>query len=107
MSYSLTLLGFPVYSVRFLPNSSQILVGGGGGPTKTGVKNLVGLYEIDSNGKLNELSEFLFSNQEDGCMSLCLHPKEKIFIAGVNSPQKEVDAGNNLNARIFLIVKSK
>jgi DUF917 family protein len=55
--------------VRFLPNSSQILGGGGGGPTKTGVKNLVGFYEIDANGKLNEVSQFLFTNQEDGCIS--------------------------------------
>lgn len=102
-----TTLGWPIYSVCFFPNSKHVLIGGGGGSTATGVKNTVTLFEIDAKSKINELSQHVFSNQEDGCMSLCIHPREKIFIAGVNCSQSEVDAERNLNTRLFLIQKSK
>jgi prolactin regulatory element-binding protein len=101
-----TNLGWPVYSLSFLP-SGDMLVGGGGGPTATGVKNSVGLYKVDPKSNISEVSQHVFSNQEDGCMSLCVHPKDKAFIAGVNCSKEDVDDDRNLNARIFLIQKSK
>lgn len=34
-------LGFPVYSVDYVPKTATVFVAGGGGPGKTGVKNSI------------------------------------------------------------------
>lgn len=32
-------VGFPVFALSFYPDENKILIGGGGGPNKGGVKN--------------------------------------------------------------------
>lgn len=34
-------LGFPVYAVEFIPKSSTLLIAGGGGPGRTGIRNAI------------------------------------------------------------------
>jgi prolactin regulatory element-binding protein len=65
-----------VFSLQFTPSHNKFLIGGGGGSNKSGVKNAVVLYEIDfKNLGLDEVSEYNFSKQDDGCMSIAVHPK--------------------------------
>ncbi|KAI9088720.1 quinon protein alcohol dehydrogenase-like superfamily [Phlyctochytrium arcticum] len=95
-------VGFPVYSVAFTPKKPRVVVGGGGGATKAGVKNAMMLYDINPlTLELTPVAEHKFGTDEDGCMSVAVHPKEKVFVAGVNSPLETVKAGNNKNCRIF------
>ncbi len=47
-----------------------------GGATKAGVKNAVMLFSVDEEGLVPTLqSEHVFGKQEDGVMSLAVHPK--------------------------------
>lgn len=67
-------LGFPVFCLGFSPNG-KLLLGGGGGATKAGVKNTCQLYTLDeSTGSLSLVAEQEFSKADDGCMSLAVHP---------------------------------
>lgn len=95
-------VGWPVFSVCFTPNEDLVLVGGGGGATKAGVKNTINLFKI-TNLELSSVSEHLFSPREDGCMSLCVHSRDKVILAGVNSSEDEIKLGNNQNLRILTI----
>jgi prolactin regulatory element-binding protein len=97
--------GFPVFCVTAAGNNNEFLIGGGGGATKAGVKNSVILFRVDSMTlELLPVSEYLFSKQDDGCMSIASHPLKRVFIAGVNGPLME--KGENQNARFFYIQNS-
>ncbi|OAJ37341.1 hypothetical protein BDEG_21374 [Batrachochytrium dendrobatidis JEL423] len=52
------------------------------------------------------ISEHRFQKDDDGCMNISIHPKEKAFVAAVNSPEADVISGNNRNCRSFYITKS-
>ncbi|KAL2915826.1 hypothetical protein HK105_204527 [Polyrhizophydium stewartii] len=128
--------GFPVFSVVFTPSPERVLVGGGGGATKAGVKNAVVraqpaaaasrrapralphappppvpaqiLYDVvPTELELSVVSEYLLAKDDDGCMHIAIHPKEKSLVAAVNSPEAAIAAGNNRNCRVFLIQKSR
>ncbi|KAI8917521.1 WD40-repeat-containing domain protein [Powellomyces hirtus] len=103
-----TTIGFPVFAVTFTPNKPRLLLGGGGGATRAGVKNAMIMYDLDPHTlELKPVAEQLFGKQDDGCMSIAIHPKDKIFVAGVNSPEDQVAAGNNLNCRVFIFKNEK
>ncbi|KAI8815308.1 quinon protein alcohol dehydrogenase-like superfamily [Cladochytrium replicatum] len=96
--------GFPIYSLAFTPKKPRLVVGGGGGPNKSGIKNAVAIYDIDTKTlDWKELVVHEFGRDEDGCMSLAIHPKEKVIVAGVNSPESNVKEGNNRNCRVFQV----
>jgi prolactin regulatory element-binding protein len=78
---SSVLLGFPVFCVGFLPNG-RLLVGGGGGATKAGVKNALVLLDTLTG---DTLQEYLFSKQDDGCMSLAIHPKVSLSLLEIET----------------------
>ncbi|KAI8924436.1 quinon protein alcohol dehydrogenase-like superfamily [Entophlyctis helioformis] len=100
-------MGYPVFSIAFTPSENKLLVGGGGGASRAGVKNAVTLLDIVTPKlDLTMVSEHLLSKEDDGCMNIAVHPREKAFIASVNSPEAIVKAGNNKNGRVFLIQKS-
>ncbi len=72
-------LGFPVFCLAFTPSRSRLLIGGGGGATKAGVKNALLYFDVnESQGGLEPLGELLFSKLEDGCMSVAVHPTVRL-----------------------------
>lgn len=77
-----TTVGWPVYSLTFTP-SDQLLIGGGGGSTKAGLKNTAGLFSI-SKLRMEQISEHLFGSDEDGCMCLAVHPIVPLLDTGSN-----------------------
>ncbi|KAI8905951.1 quinon protein alcohol dehydrogenase-like superfamily [Gorgonomyces haynaldii] len=99
-------VGWPVFSLSFTPSQDTLLVGGGGGATKAGVKNALVLFKIVDH-QLHEQSEHLFSSDGDGCMSIALHPKDKCLVAGVNGSTQEIEQGTNLNCKSFVITNKK
>ncbi|KAI8897092.1 quinon protein alcohol dehydrogenase-like superfamily [Globomyces pollinis-pini] len=97
-------IGFPVFSVVCAGNNNEFLVGGGGGGTKAGVKNSVMLFKVDPiTLELSLSSEFKFSRDDDGCMSIAAHPLKRVFVCGVNGPADDIKKGVNQNARSFRI----
>lgn len=85
-------VSYPVYSVAFTPGKPRLLVGGGGGASnKNGVPNSVSGFKVESSGEGHELQTKLFVEntfpiEADTCMSIAVHPKEKIAAAGVVAP---------------------
>ncbi|KAJ3300726.1 hypothetical protein HK104_006024 [Borealophlyctis nickersoniae] len=95
-------IGFPIFAVAFAPRKPRLVIGGGGGPTRAGVKNAMIVYDVNEKTLgLSLLAEHQFGKDDDGCMSVAVHPKEKTFVVGVNSPEAIVTAGENQNCRVF------
>ncbi|KAJ1340959.1 hypothetical protein BSLG_004432 [Batrachochytrium salamandrivorans] len=99
-------VAFPAFSVA-LPSPTKLLIGGGGGATKAGIKNAVIMAEIQEHDLgLKHLFEHRFEKDDDGCMNIAVHPKEKAFVAAVNSPERTILSGNNRNCRAFRLSKT-
>ncbi|KNC99154.1 uncharacterized protein SPPG_05411 [Spizellomyces punctatus DAOM BR117] len=95
-------IGFPIFAVGFTPKKPRIVIGGGGGATRAGVKNAMILYDLNPlTLDMTPVAEHQFGKKDDGCMSIAVHPKEKAFVAGVNSPEDQVAEGRNENCRVF------
>ncbi|KAJ3047916.1 hypothetical protein HK097_011043 [Rhizophlyctis rosea] len=101
-------LGFPIFAVAFGPKKARLIVGGGGGATRAGIKNTVIVYDLDERTlDLKELAEYQFDKQDDGCMSIGVNPREKTLATAVNSPEADIRAGNNKNVRLLQLTKEK
>ncbi|KAJ3411774.1 hypothetical protein HDV05_001732 [Chytridiales sp. JEL 0842] len=106
-------MGFPVFALGFAPKKPRIAVGGGGGASKSGVKNsLVSIpmkdIELDeSTLEIRMMASYYLSQTDDSFQSLAVHPKEKTIVAGANSPEDQVKAGHNKNCRIFTLKGEK
>lgn len=100
-------IGYPIFGLAFTAEN-QLILGGGGGAGRSGVKNKLSSYKIDARRKdLEEDASFEFSSEEDAPMCLDVHPKEHVVIAGVNSTQEGIKEGNNNNCRLFKILEEK
>ncbi|KAI8888490.1 hypothetical protein K501DRAFT_291621 [Backusella circina FSU 941] len=98
-------VGIPVFGLGFT-SSNQLIVGGGGGPGRSGVKNKLSSFKIDSRRKdLEEDAVFPFGADEDAPMCLDIHPQQDIVIAGVNGSEEDIKAGNNENCRMFKVTE--
>ncbi|KAG0244788.1 hypothetical protein BGW41_006346 [Actinomortierella wolfii] len=94
-------MGIPIYCVGFT-HDDNLIIGGGGGPGNSGVKNKIAIYKIDRTGKtLNLQVERELSREEDAPMSINVHPKEDVVAFGINSSNNKIKAGENENCRIF------
>ncbi|GAA5959381.1 hypothetical protein JCM3765_006585 [Sporobolomyces pararoseus] len=92
---------FPVYSIAFNGGDSVVLAGGGGS-SRTGVKNRLSMYKIDTQQKqLKLITEHELSKQEDAPMTIAIHRPSKTIAAGINSDLETLKTGKNENLRIF------
>ncbi|KAI9208121.1 quinon protein alcohol dehydrogenase-like superfamily [Polychytrium aggregatum] len=97
-------VGFPVYSLSFTPSSFRVVLGGGGGSGRNGVKNAVLVYQIDPvTLDVKPLTDHQLEKGEDACMSLAVHPKDKVIVAAANCTEDEIAGGLNKNCRIFCL----
>jgi len=63
---------FPVYSCAFVADD-QFVAGGGGGASRTGIKNKLRLFRVSDDRQLNILSELELEKDEDAPMSMASH----------------------------------
>ncbi|KAG1753875.1 quinon protein alcohol dehydrogenase-like superfamily [Suillus paluster] len=96
---------FPVYSCAFVA-SDQIVVGGGGGAAKTGIKNKLRLFNVSQDRQLEMLCEHELEKGEDAPMSIAAHPESRSFACGINSSEERLEKGENENCRVFSISNS-
>ncbi|KAF9110883.1 hypothetical protein BGX27_005751 [Mortierella sp. AM989] len=94
-------IGIPVYCVGFT-RDDELILAGGGGAGRNGVKNKITIYNIDSTDKsLKNIAEKELSRDEDAPMSIGVHPKESVMAFGINSAVNKIEQGENENCRIF------
>ncbi|GAA5888882.1 hypothetical protein JCM5296_005030 [Sporobolomyces johnsonii] len=92
---------FPVYSLAFT-NDHTLVLAGGGGSSRTGVKNRLSMYQIDTKKRqLSLLEEHELSKEEDAPMTIAVHRESKALVAGINSDVKMLEKGMNENLRVF------
>ncbi|GAA5863380.1 hypothetical protein JCM8547_006964 [Rhodosporidiobolus lusitaniae] len=98
---------FPVYSVVWLDDERVVLAGGGGG-SRTGVRNRLSLYRLSpSTRTLHLLDSFTLSSTEDAPMTAAFDPLTSSLVAGVNSSAEELEKGVNENLRVFEVEREK
>ncbi|KAH9994073.1 WD40-repeat-containing domain protein [Russula compacta] len=93
---------FPVYSAAFL-SPGELVLGGGGGTSKTGIKNKLRLYHVDEFLTLKFTDELQLETGEDAPMSMAPHPGGFSFVCGINSTAEKVAKGENLNCRVYAV----
>jgi len=93
---------FPVYSAAFL-SPVELILGGGGGASKTGIQNKLRLYHVDEFLTLKLADELQLEIGEDAPMSMAAHPGESTFVCGINSAIEKVEKGENLNCRVYAV----
>ncbi|KAI0291709.1 WD40-repeat-containing domain protein [Russula brevipes] len=93
---------FPVYSAAFL-SPGELVLGGGGGASKTGIKNKLRLYHVDEFLTLKIADELQLEIGEDAPMSMAAHPGGSSFVCGINSTIEKVEKGENSNCRVSTV----
>lgn len=105
-------LSYPVYACDFDPqDANRLVVGGGGGVSKTGVHNKISVIDASHSDSLQVVSELDLSANEDSVTSLAVGPKRAngksiLVFAGVNSSPADVVKGKNEHFRVFTIEPS-
>ncbi|KAI0663153.1 WD40 repeat-like protein [Cubamyces menziesii] len=97
---------FPVYSSAFV-SSTDFVLGGGGGQSKTGIKNKLRLYHTENDKTLELVSELELAAGEDAPMSIAAHPSRDEIVCGINSSQEALKSGENQNCRVYEVKDSK
>ncbi|KJA30095.1 hypothetical protein HYPSUDRAFT_60938 [Hypholoma sublateritium FD-334 SS-4] len=97
-----SLPAFPVYSSAFI-SPNQLVLGGGGGASKTGIKNKLRLYSIGENLSIELKDEFALESGEDAPMSMAADINSKGIVCGINSVEEKLEKGENQNCRSFSI----
>lgn len=96
-------LNFPVYTCDFDPlDPSTLIVGGGGGASKTGIGNKIVVLNTSNAEELVIAAEIELSRDEDNPTSLAVGQNHLVY-AGVNSSPKEIEEGRNLHFRVYEI----
>ncbi|KAH7903222.1 hypothetical protein BJ138DRAFT_184662, partial [Hygrophoropsis aurantiaca] len=91
---------FPVFSCAFL-TPDQFVVGGGGGASRSGIKNRLRLYHVTDDRQLKVVSELELEKGEDAPMSMAGDSENQSFICGINSTEERLKKGDNENCRVF------
>ncbi|KDQ64694.1 hypothetical protein JAAARDRAFT_94360, partial [Jaapia argillacea MUCL 33604] len=91
---------FPIYSAAFV-SPNELVLGGGGGSTKSGIKNKLRLYRVESEKSFELVNELELLSGEDVPMSMAAHIETKSVVCGINSSLDQLQTGENLNCRIY------
>ncbi|KAL8824777.1 MAG: hypothetical protein Q9170_008042, partial [Blastenia crenularia] len=98
-------LSYPLYASDFDPqNNNFLLVGGGGGEGRSGVGNKITLVNTSRKQTLSEVVEIDLSKEEDSVTSLAVASSTSSSVtafAGINSSEKDQNAGRNEHLRSF------
>ncbi|KAJ1920761.1 dihydrolipoamide dehydrogenase precursor [Mycoemilia scoparia] len=100
--------GFPVFCLGITANN-DIIIGGGGGPGSSGVKNQLTIHKITKKTLgLEKKGEVILNSEEDAPTCIATSAKNpKTLVCGINSSNEDVKSGNNENLRVFKFNKSK
>ncbi|EMC97135.1 hypothetical protein BAUCODRAFT_32874 [Baudoinia panamericana UAMH 10762] len=104
VSYAKATLPYPVFAADFDPyNRGYLVVGGGGGESKTGVPNQISVLDISNRASISTAAEVELSRDEDSVQSLAnLATKDGLIVfAGINGSQANQNAGKNEHLRSF------
>lgn len=94
----------PLYAADFDPcNRGYLVVGGGGGESKTGVANQISVLDVSNRAEITTAVDIELSRDEDNVQSLAsLSTKDGLIVfAGINSSMKDQNAGKNEHLRSF------
>lgn len=106
VSYAKHTLPYPVFAAEFDPyNRGYLLVAGGGGEGRSGVPNKISVLDVNNRASIEPALDIDLSRDEDSVSSLAsLATKDGLItFAGINSSQKDQDAGNNEHFRSFSV----
>lgn len=106
VSFVKTTLRCPIYAADFDPyNRGYLVVGGGGGESKTGVANQISVLDVSSRAAITTAVDIELSREEDNVQSLAsLATKDGLIVfAGINSSMKDQNAGKNEHLRSFSV----
>ncbi|KAI7161391.1 hypothetical protein KC349_g2827 [Hortaea werneckii] len=104
VSFAKTCLPYPIFSADWDPyNRGYLVVGGGGGESKTGVPNQITVLDTSNRATITTAAEIQLSRDEDSVQSLGnLATKDGLItFAGINSSQAQQNAGVNEHLRSF------
>ncbi|KAF2841443.1 hypothetical protein M501DRAFT_1014244 [Patellaria atrata CBS 101060] len=105
-SFTKTTLSYPLYAADFDPyGRGYLVVAGGGGEGRSGVGNKITLLDVSSRTEIKSAAEIELSRDEDSVTSLAtLAAKDGLVVqAGINSSEKQLQAGKNEHFRSFLV----
>lgn len=106
VSFVKTTLPCPIYAADFDPyNRGYLVVGGGGGESKTGVPNQISVLDVSNRASLSTVVDIELTREEDNVQSLaCLATKDGLLVyAGINSSEADQNAGKNEHFRSFSV----
>ncbi|KAJ3723158.1 WD40 repeat-like protein [Lentinula raphanica] len=95
---------FPVYSSAFLPQN-KLVIGGGGGATKSGIKNKLRVFNVGKDRSIEQLDELELAKGEDAPMSMATDGNT--IVCGINSSPEILEKGENENCRVFEVTNGK
>ncbi|KAK5112696.1 hypothetical protein LTR85_011207 [Meristemomyces frigidus] len=104
VSFAKTSLPYPLFAADFDPyNRGYLVVGGGGGESKSGVPNQISVLDVSDRSTITTVAEIELSRDEDSVQSLgSLATKDGLItFAGINSSQAAQNAGKNEHLRSF------
>ncbi|KAJ7095233.1 WD40 repeat-like protein [Mycena belliarum] len=100
------LTAFPVYSSAFL-SPTHLVLGGGGGASRTGIKNKLRVYDVSEDRSITLVDELELERGEDAPMSMATHLEAGTLACGVNSAEEKLSKGENENCRVYAFKEQK
>lgn len=100
-------VSYPLYACDFDPqDANRLVVGGGGGPGRSGVSNKISVLDASHQDVLSVVSEVDLSRDEDSVSSLAVGPRRRnsiLVFTGINSSPADVAKGKNEHFRVFSV----
>ncbi|KAJ1971769.1 hypothetical protein H4R35_005065, partial [Dimargaris xerosporica] len=96
-------VGIPINCLATVATDPELfVVGGGGGPSRSGVANRIMLNRIDAQTKkVTTIASFNMEAMEDAPTSVSVHPHDQIIACGANKTSDAIEAGHNKSTRIL------
>ncbi|KAH9809897.1 quinon protein alcohol dehydrogenase-like superfamily [Melampsora americana] len=105
MSHYSINLGSPIYCTVFV-DQDRIILGGGGGSSKSGISNKSWLIQLKPKNKDHLiLHEYGLPSGSDSPMSIDLDRSIGLVLSGIDSSPTELKLGRNLHLRTFKLLR--